>query len=99
MRSDHFRGSDWSTYLVGSESATRGEGPNRWWGNIVWCSCRGLSARVVERDDAVSLLRHLSCDFFIRKKKIKNKKERENHWYWQPTFFVILWSVIVQSIL
>lgn len=27
MRSDHFRGRDWSTYLVGSENATRGDGP------------------------------------------------------------------------
>jgi hypothetical protein len=27
MRSDHFRGRDWSTYLVGSENATRGKGP------------------------------------------------------------------------
>jgi hypothetical protein len=71
MRSDHFRGSDWSTYLVGSESATRGEGPNRWWGNIVWCSCRGLSARVVERDDAVSLLyfgTYLAIFLFGKKK-------------------------------
>jgi hypothetical protein len=27
MRSDHFRERDWSTYLVSSESATRGGGP------------------------------------------------------------------------